>query len=311
MSDGSTIQWLNHLPGYKPASWNPTTGCTKVSPGCAHCYAEGIASRFWGERKFTDVQMHPERLEIPLHWKRQRVVFVDSMSDLFHEDVPDEFVDKVFAVMGRSQHCIFILLTKRPARMLEYFRSEELYRRILIQSYKIDGPTRDEAMGSGISDPVRFPWHHLWLGVTVENQRAADERIPLLLQTPAAVRWVSVEPMLEEIDLTTLRDGSWWDKEGANLYDALLGYAYWSSGDTGLHGPSLDWVVAGCESGPHARPFDEDWARNLRDQCVTANVPFFLKQSYSPRIGKIIKMPWLDLRQWMQYPASYVTQEEG
>jgi protein gp37 len=244
----TTIEWCDEV-------WNPVTGCQKVSAGCKNCYAERIASRFWGARKFTDVMIHPERLDAPKRWKKPHRVFVNSMSDLFHPTVPFDFIGDVYDEMICHPKHTFIVLTKRPQRMLEFSNWYGLM---------------PEAT-------------NVWLGVSVENQQAADERIPLLLQTPAAVRFVSVEPMLGPVNL-----GNFLCKD-------------YSEGRLTL-GRYLDWVIAGCESGPGARPFSMDWARDLRDQCVSANVPFFFKQG---RVnGEIVKMPELDGQTWAQYPEA-------
>lgn len=221
------IEWATDV-------WNPTTGCDKVSEGCRNCYAEGIAKRFWGERKFTDVECHTDRLDAPLHWKKPRRVFVNSMSDLFHKDVPFEFVDQVFATMAWMQEHTFMVLTKRADRMEEFFN-------------EAGNPSR------------RHILPNVWLGVSVENQQAADDRIPLLLQTPVAVRFVSVEPMLSAV----------------NVKPYLYG---WHSDPRPVEkDPGIDWMICGGETGPNARPMRPDWARSLRDQCQGANVPFFFK----------------------------------
>jgi len=268
MMGTTSIEWTatrnNDGTIVKGEVWNPTTGCTKVSAGCKNCYAERIAKRFWYDsievvpgavvewkREFTDVRCHPERLDIPLHWKKPRRVFVDSMSDLFHEDVPDDFIRDVFDVMclGARQH-IYMILTKRPERMMEFV--------------------------NGSHECVQS---HIWLGVSVEDQRTADERIPLLMQTSAALRFVSVEPMLSPIDLSPyLKDHEW-------EYGTPSG---------------CDYVIVGCESDPGARPMELDWARSLRDQCVSAGIPFFLKQAVID--GKLVKIPELDGKQWIEYP---------
>ena len=261
------IDWADEV-------WNPTTGCTKVSAGCKNCYAERIAGRFWGERKFTEVRCHEERLLDPLHWRKPRRVFVDSMSDLFHPDVPAEFIHDVFSSMigyGNTRHT-FMILTKRPERMLEILTSE------LFTFWH-----RQDA-----NDHIK---NHVWLGVSVENQATADERIPLLLQTPAAVRFVSVEPMLEKIELPT-----YWQYSSPDGFENN-GPGNWRIGGWG---EDIDWVICGCESGPGARPMELDWARSLRDQCVEAGVAFFLKQAVIN--GKLVKMPELDGKVWAEYP---------
>lgn len=245
-------------------TWNPLRGCTRVSAGCMNCYAESMAVRFSGpgqpyegtinqetNRWNGTVRLVPDKLTEPLRWQRPRMVFVNSMSDLFHEDVPDEFIDQVFAVMAIAPQHTFQVLTKRPARML---------------AYMVDGgrPRRVGSNSGFMADNnVVYPWPlpNVWMGVTVENQEAADERIPLLLQTPAAVRWVSMEPLLGAVDL------------GLTGTIPRSQYAKYTQTYDLLH-----WVICGGESGPHARPMNPEWARSLRDQCAEAGVPFLFKQ---------------------------------
>lgn len=223
------IEWADRV-------WNPVTGCTKVSQGCKNCYAERIAKRFWGERKFSDVQIHPERLGEPLKWRKPSKIFVNSMSDLFHEKVPFEFIKKVWDMTVRRLDHTFQVLTKRPARMFEFTQ-----------------------WMAGNDDIGIAEWpRNVWLGVSVENQATADERIPLLLQTPAAVRFVSYEPALGAVDF------------GDNMS------RYREIGTELL--PILDWIIMGGESGPGARPMHPAWARSVRDQCQEAGTPFFFKQ---------------------------------
>ena len=224
MPDKSKIEWTD-------ATWNPITGCSKVSPGCARCYAERVSLRFrhslapWTPENAQDnVQLHPERLDQPLRWRRPRRVFVNSMSDLFHELVPDDYIASVFDIMGASPQHQFQVLTKRPERMSEWF----------------------EVMCAASAHPI-WPLPNVWLGVSVENQRWADQRIPLLVQTPAAVRFLSCEPLLKPLDLT----------------DHLNG---------------VDWVIVGGESGPGARPIAIEWVRDLIEQCRSAQTPIFVKQ---------------------------------
>jgi len=287
----TSIEWTNR-------TWNPVTGCTKVSPGCKFCYAERVFPRAYSgmcecgdrieahdhndpfrpgtptaclnedckcvlyrQRVFTEVLTHPDRLDQPLHWRKPQRIFVNSMSDLFHEDVSDEFIDKVFAVMGLAPQHTFQILTKRPERMREYMNGDYLDR-AWKQAPDLAGP---DAPFIDWRDPL---WHRMydnvWLGVSAENQQYADERIPLLLQTPAAVRFVSYEPALgpvlfrRHIDVT--RSGV---IEGQILVD---------------HISRLDWIIVGGESGPGARPMHPDWARTVRDQCEEAGVAFFFKQ---------------------------------
>jgi len=256
MGDKSKIEWTN-------ATWNPVTGCTKVSAGCRGCYAERHANRFWGDRNFTDVQMHADRLDQPLRWKKPRMIFVNSMSDLFHESVPDEFIINVFAVMARAKHHTFQILTKRAERMHNIF----------IKYGGVNSHTRDE-YGKVIDvDQYEFPLSNVWLGVSCENQETADERIPWLARTPAAVRFVSAEPLIGQIKLP-----SWGDVVGLKQKDDP--HALFVNINRGgeMNRLPIDWLIAGGESGPHARPCHPDWIRSLRDQCASANVPFFFKQ---------------------------------
>ncbi len=244
----TNIEWTRNDDGTSGCVWNPTTGCTKVSQGCKHCYAERdwkrlskIPTTVYAGRDFTNVLCHPERLDQPIRWKRPRRIFVNSMSDLFHEDIPDAFLDQVFAVMALCGQHVFQVLTKRPGRMCDYVnrlsRSEkrlEAAARILGYSFVFDGIFL-----------VSWPLKNVWLGVSCEDQETADSRIPLLLKTDAAIRWISAEPLLGPI---------------------LIG------------GTALDWVVCGGESGPSARRFDIGWALQLLDQCQRNAIPFFMKQ---------------------------------
>ena len=267
MSDKTGIAWTD-------ASWNPTTGCTKVSQGCKHCYAEREwarlsanpkATAYYG-RTFTDVACHEDRLDQPLRWKKQRMIFVNSMSDLFHEDVPESFIDLVFAIMGLNQVMrdtphVFQILTKRPERMQAYMSDPDTLWRITM-AMKAHGPELP-----GENSPPVWPLPNVWLGVSIEDQETADERIPLLLQTPAAVRWVSAEPLLESIEINFAlkshmdRLGNW------------------------REGPGLAWVVCGGESGSHSRPMHAEWARKLQDDSAAAGVPFFMKQLGAAFVG--------------------------
>ena len=204
-------------------------------------------------RAFADVQCHPERLDQPLHWKKPRKVFVNSMSDLFHPDVPDEFICSVFDVMYEAKQHTFQVLTKRPERM------------------------RDFIAGTSGAGWNAEPIPNVWLGVSVENQETADERIPLLLDTPAAVRFVSAEPLLGYVDLRE-----------AHRVEIQI--------------PRVDWVITGDESGYKSkrRKTNLDWVRSLRNQCQAAGVPFFLKQLHID--GKKTALPELDGRVWAEYP---------
>jgi protein gp37 len=261
MADKSAIEWTD-------ATWNPVTGCVEVSEGCDHCYARTFAERWRGipghpyEQGF-DVKLWPERLMQPLRWKRARRVFVNSMSDLFHDGVPDSFILDVFEVMADAGQHQFQVLTKRPGRMASLLASDWF-----------------SGSFTAMSDRA-YPSKNVWLGTSVENQRWADIRIPKLLETPAAVRFLSCEPLLGPVELPT-----------SAMYPITVG-------EESIE-PGLGWVIAGGESGPGARPMNPDWVRSLRDQCTSADVPFFFKQwgGRTPKAGG----RHLDARTWDQYP---------
>jgi protein gp37 len=212
MPGTSAIEWTH-------STWNPVTGCTKVSPGCAHCYAEAFAERWRGvpghpyEQGF-DLKLWPERLEQPLRWRRPRLIFVNSMSDLFHEEVPDDYVADVFDVMRRADHHVFQVLTKRHERLAE------------------------------LAPRLHWP-EHVWMGVSIENRRWAV-RADALRRVPAAVRFISAEPLLGRLD--------------------------------GLDLAGIQWLIAGGESGPRHRPVREEWVWDLQARCEQAGVAFFFKQ---------------------------------
>lgn len=247
------IEWATKV-------WNPVTGCTKISPGCDNCYAERMSKRFaepWG-LDIADpfkVTLYPERMKEPLRWRKPSRIFVCSMGDLFHDDVPDKYLDQVFAIMAKASQHIFLVLTKRPDRMRNY---------IIKAMYDEDCNYQGwyEAIDElGIPDVA--PMGNVWLGVTAENQEQADKRIPILLQIPAAVRFVSVEPMLSAV----------------KIIDYLGEEVRWNChGEEISRRPGLNWVICGGESGPGARPMHPDWIRWLRDQCQVAGVPFMFKQ---------------------------------
>jgi len=251
MSDISKIEWTD-------ATWNPVTGCTKVSQGCKHCYAERTWARLsnnpktiYHGRAFTDVQCHMDRIEQPLRWRKPRRIFVNSMSDLFHDDVPDRFIADVFATIAATSWHTYQVLTKRPQRALELLGSgcmgglEEMI---------------EESMALITHSDLIWPIPNLWLGVSVEDQAAADERIPLLLQTPAAVRWISAEPLLGPISFVGMFANTSDIRDGTNALEVL------------------DWVVVGGESGPGARGCRVADIRQIVRQCRAAGVPVFVKQ---------------------------------
>lgn len=260
MAYSTKIEWTQ-------ATWNTVTGCTPVSPGCKNCYARRAAKRLAGRCGYPAdepfrLTLHPEKLDEPLHWQKPRMIFVCSMSDLFHESVPDEFIDKVFAVMALAQQHTFQVLTKRPRRMVEYLTGHAAGgRHIWTAAQQIVMPRSQRKPDIG------WPLPNVWAGVTTEDQQRADERIPLLLQTPAAVRFVSCEPLLGPIDLTQAMYGK--RPESMNCFGFTDGFGYEAC---------IQWVIAGAETGPGARPADPDWVRSLRDQCREAGVPFFFKR---------------------------------
>ena len=277
----SKIEWTDR-------TWNPVRGCSRVSEGCRNCYAERIAARFSagqkedptncdpplceldpplsdktlgifegfairtpsGPRWTGKVELIESKLTEPLHWKKPQRVFVNSMSDLFHEALPDDAIGRVFAVMALCPHITFQILTKRPERMLKFFAVDaaERVERILNRDY---GCTMWTFKPKG-----DWPLSNVWLGCSVEDQATADARIPLLLQTPAAIRFVSYEPALGPISFH-----GWIPFTRAAKEDSRL-----------------DWIIAGGESGPGARPAHPDWFRRVRDQCQVSGVPFFFKQ---------------------------------
>lgn len=256
------IEWTDE-------SWNPVTGCTKASAGCQNCYAERMSKRLRGRHGYPAddpfaVTLRPDRLEQPLRWRKPRMCFVCSMSDLFHPGVLDEFIHRVFDTIGSCPEHTFQILTKRPGRM----------RRFVCNSNRLDSP------GAGWRFGGPCPLPNLWLGTSVEDQATADERIPRLLECPAAVRFVSAEPLLEPVNLLQIHGTSEEDIECSTLYFPLAGEVTFESRNEPLplKNGGVDWVIVGGESGPGARPMHPDWARSLRDQCQAAGVPFFMKQ---------------------------------
>ncbi len=278
----TSIEWTDK-------TWNPVSGCAKVSAGCKNCYAEQLWPRLnapgqpYEGRPFTDVKCHPERLRQPIRWRKPAKIFVNSMSDLFHEDVPDQFIIDVFDIIRecyatRRGH-IFQILTKRPERMADFYsrlRFNGNEGGIYGRTWLCDDPN-DRSAYSPMGLHGCTGLKNIWLGVSVEDQQAADERIPWLLQTPAPVRFLSIEPMLGEINLRAIQ----WP--GKHKVDVLLKGAWdlpgWFKGFTNhsdMNG--IDWIIVGGESGPHGRPMHPDWARKIQEQCEFAEVPFLFKQ---------------------------------
>lgn len=278
MSTTTGIEWTD-------ATWNPVSGCTKVSQGCKHCYAETWAKRHFGEfskdhnRAFTDIRTHLEKLTLPLTWQKPRRIFVNSMSDLFHEKIPDEFIDQVFAVMAEAQHHTFQVLTKRAERMAAYFAAPDLEDRITEAWVILAKDATSETDRS--TWQIMLPLKNVWLGVSVEDLKTADERIPLLLQTPAAVRFLSCEPLFGPVDLRQFLNRRCAQCEGtASIPVPGGGKPCPRCFDVGqfVDPDQLSWVIVGGESGSGARPMHPAWVRSIRDQCLAAGVPFFFKQ---------------------------------
>ena len=277
MSGNSKIEWTEKV-------WNPITGCSKVSAGCMNCYAESIAKRFWGERKFTDVQFHPERLEEPFKWKKPARVFVNSMSDLFHKDIPFETISRILDVIRCAKRHTFIVLTKRPVRMLEFFT--EFVPKHYITDYNFNLP-------------------NLWLGVSVEDQITANARIPYLLQTPAIVRFVSAEPLLGEIDLKKIGL-----PEAGKLRDALCGYGYFSDWQKSIANNKLDWVIVGAESGVKKRECNTEWIEDIVSACKQSGVPVFVKQIHGWQFKELGKPGKLFVEKDINYFPDFVKYRE-
>jgi protein gp37 len=348
MGAKTAIEWTD-------ATWNPIRGCSRVSEGCRHCYAEAVARRFSGHGMAYEglavlnhgrsswtgkVAFVEEHLLDPLRWRKPRRIFVNSMSDLFHERVPDAWIDRIFAVMAMSPRHTFQILTKRPKRMLEYLTRFSLVLEWADHLSKLsaedlatfceDADCRifnaiEGSCGDGYN--VGWPMRNVWLGVSVENQTAADERIPLLLKTPGAARFISAEPLLGPVDL---EDVHYQDEDVECLWKTLTAYHevlnsnsmdIVATADDGV--TKLDWVICGGESGPGARPMSLQWARGLRDQCQAAGVPYFFKQwgEWAPtsdlkvaaarglalndcmsHVGKKAAGAVLDGREWKEFP---------
>lgn len=237
----SKIEWTDR-------TWNPLTGCTKVSPGCKNCYAERMAHRLqaMGQANYAngfELTLHPHMLELPLRWKKPRMIFTNSMSDLFHEDVPLEYIEQVFDVMRRAHWHVFQVLTKRADRLAE------------------------------LSHALYWP-DNVWMGVSVETKRFLG-RVDRLVDCGAKVKFLSLEPLLGPLD--------------------------------GLDLIGIDWVIAGCESGPKAHPMDMDWVRAIRGECIHSGVPFFFKQAIIN--GKKVSLPELDGHVWDEMPGQHGGQE--
>lgn len=267
----TNIEWT-HVPGYVGESWNTITGCTKISPGCANCYAESFGLRFKRTGPYLpghDLQLHYDRLGAPFRWKKPHAVFVNSISDTFHEAIPDSFLIKMYAVMALTPQHIYILLTKRPERLPE-LRNRECSWGDVIQTEAEELRRRHSRLNLSYYDGT-WPIQNLWLGTSAENQYWANIRIPILLSCAAVVHFASLEPLLGPIDLTSLKQTSG---------DVINGLYGWHKAKTLERVEGLDQVIVGGESGNtrKIRPMHPEWARDLRDQTKAAGKAFFMKQ---------------------------------
>ncbi|SFM72337.1 phage Gp37/Gp68 family protein [Marinobacter pelagius] len=290
------------------STWNPIRGCSRVSEGCRNCYAETVAKRFSspgqpyegliakGGQWNGQVSLVEHKLDEPCRWTKPRRIFVNSMSDLFHPDVSFEEIAGIFGIMAAASWHTFQVLTKRPERMLEFFQwIDDHPERPLFDSKQLQQkfpdhdwrpffladkasqilPSKGESLRVELRDG--WPLKNVWLGVSVEDQATANERIPLLLSAPAAVRWISAEPLLGSVMLRPfLKRGDHELREMDPMAAAMLSQGE-QEGSAWVR-PAIDWVVVGGESGTNARPMHPDWARTLRDQCQEAGVPFLFKQ---------------------------------
>lgn len=324
MSKNTKIEWAD-------SSWSPWRGCTKVSPGCANCYAETLSKRNpsvlgeWGKGK---PRVLAKNWNEPFAWNRraaqQRIEYENrwegtlrdthkphslppppprpsvfpSLCDWLDDEVPIEWLIRFLELIHNTPNLNWLLLTKRPENFRQRL-AECLADRMEVYIGLEDHSARMSARAAWKAWDMVDGWlngnppQNVWFGVSVEDQIRADERIPLLLQIPARVRWLSLEPLLGPVGLECVNDGSWWDMEGANKYDALRGIAYWlqhGSYDHGLGGgPKLDWLVIGGESGGGARPCDVEWIRSIIDHGLTSRVPVFVKQLGAVPAGSWVK----------------------
>lgn len=297
MGDGTKIEWTD-------ATWNVVTGCSAVSPGCTNCYAARLAGgrlrnhpsrqslvrpTAHGPKWTGQVRFNHYWLDMPLRLQRPRKIFVAAHGDLFHESVPYKWVDRVWSVMSRAPRHVFQVLTKRPERMKNYI----------------------------VRHCDHAPLRNVWLGVSVEDELRAWERIPVLLETPAAVRFLSLEPLLGPVELDGMSLEPWPSFVGVHPHHSgtlnVLSGEWWP-GENAIEGecagpvtglPAIDWVIAGGESGPRARPMDARWVRYIRDDCIISGTPFFFKQwgGFGPQAGGRL----LDGAEWNQVPQSTAT----
>jgi len=280
MAEGSKIEWTDD-------TWNPVTGCSVVSAGCTNCYAMKLAGgrmqHHPSRKRLTDpskagpvwngkVRFNEDWLDRPLRRRKPRRIFVCAHGDLFHDNVPNQWIDRVFAVMALSPQHSFQVLTKRPERMRAYLSD-------MPRCMACWGNHATDLLDNYVKAAGRkpgWPLPNVWLGVSVEDQATADERIPVLLDTPAALRFISAEPLLGPVDLWDIRPNRY--PPSGWSWNPMKGFKMHYSNSRIVDAPRLDWVIAGGESGPGSRPAHPDWFRKLRDECVREGVPFFFKQ---------------------------------
>ena len=307
MGAKTKIEWVDSSLNSIRARANGRQGfhCEPVSSGCKFCYSERMNLRLGtglefkpGHRQNGTVELYLDKnvLDQPLRWQKPRKVFICSTTDLFADFVPDEWIDDHFAMMALAPKHFFLVLTKRSRRMRDWRNSDHCITRNGVEI----GPRNSERL-----------WPNVGFGVSIEDQDAAELRLTDLLQTPAAMRFVSVEPMIGPVSLSKFHIG--WSRCGScgqafdpNEEVPLGGREYCyecESTDVQIDGHHLHWVICGSESGPHARPMNFEWTRALKDECVTAGVPFFLKQRLDDK-GRKVSMPFLDGQVWDQTPAA-------
>lgn len=300
----TAIEWTDE-------TWNPTTGCDRVSPGCDNCYALTLAKRLkgMGSAKYQNdgdpktsgpgflATEHPHTLTEPFGWRKPRKVFVNSMSDLFHDNFSDEFIARVWAVMAATPQHTYQVLTKRHGRMRSLLSSPSFAELVTTWAWR-DGVRPSTPV-------VQLPAPNVWLGVSVETQEWANRRVPALLETPAAERFISAEPLLGPVDLTRLLP-----RPNGPFIDALSGDVISRKGEVYAAAPGcVDWVIVGGESGPEHRTIDGEWVRSLRDQTNAAGRAFLFKQwgGHTPKSGG----RELDGRTWDEFPVSVGDETHG
>jgi len=311
MGGKTRIEWTD-------ATWNPVRGCSRVSEGCRNCYAErqairqagpggkyeGLVTITNGHPQWTgDIRVVPEKLGEPLQWRKARRIFVNSMSDLFHENVPDQFITDVFGIMALGFWHQFQILTKRPERALAYFQAGDHGIIEQFRAIEVRGGVGPVEMFRAMDrrrwsiKEWQWPLPNVWLGVSVEDQETADERIPILLQTPAAVRFVSYEPALGDVNFCSVQ------VDLGIKANVLVRYCDHPFGSMLTPSARIDWVIAGGESGPGARPSHPDWFRSVQQQCSAAGVAFFMKQM-TERGRKIPFEQWPEELKVREFPET-------